>query len=148
MRLQILDLSFNFIDYILPDSFRNSRKIQLLNLSQNELTEIAPETFRNLGGLRIVDLSFNLLRSLPDLLFTGDELEKLDVSHNHLIKIPVTSVTNIAALTLCELDLSHNHIGAFSSIELSNKFRVSPFNSLSMIFVQMGLLQSRYLHSD
>lgn len=125
MRLQILDLSNNFIDYILPDTFRNSRKIQVLNLAQNELSDIAPETFRSLGDLRIVDLSYNLLRSLPDSLFSGDDLEKLDVSNNQLTKIPVTSLTNVAALKLCELDLSFNHIGAIHSMDLSNKFRVS-----------------------
>lgn len=95
-------------------------------MSENELTEIAAETFRNMGDLRIVDLSSNLLRNLPDSLFVGDDLEKLDVSHNQLTKIPVSSLTNIAALTLCELDLSHNHIGAIHSMDLSNKFRVSP----------------------
>lgn len=120
-----MDLSNNYIDYILPDTFRNSRKIQILNLAQNSLTEIAPETFRNLGDLRIVDLSYNLLRTLSDSLFVGDDLEKLDVSNNQLTKIPVTSLTNVAALTLCELDLSHNHIGAIHSMDLSNKFRVS-----------------------
>lgn len=125
VRLQILDLSNNYIDYILPDTFRNSRKIQVLNLSQNELTDVAAETFRNLGDLRIVDLSNNLLRTLPDSLFVGDDLEILDLSHNQLIKIPVSSLTNLAAMTLCELDLSHNHIGFLNSMDLSNKFRVS-----------------------
>ncbi|CRK93089.1 CLUMA_CG006599, isoform A [Clunio marinus] len=123
LRLQILDLSNNFIEYIVPDTFRNSRKIQVLNLAHNELTDIAPDTFRTLGDLRIVDLSFNLLRSIPDSLFIGDDLERLDLSHNQLTKIPVTSLTNVAALTLCELDLSFNHIGAIHSMDLSNKFR-------------------------
>lgn len=148
MRLQILDLSNNLIDYILPDTFRNSRKLQILNLAKNELIEIAPETFRNLGDIRIVDLSYNLLRTLPDSLFVGDDLEKLDVSHNQLTKIPVTSLTNVAALTLCELDLSHNHIGAIHSMDLSNKFRVSLSIYSCMVFKQMAPFQSRYLHSD
>lgn len=78
-----------------------------------------------MGDLRIVDLSSNFLRNLPDGLFNGDDLQKLDLSHNQLTKIPVQSMTNMAALTLCELDLSHNHIGAIHSMDLSNKFRVS-----------------------
>lgn len=125
VRLQILDLSYNFIEYMTPDSFRNSRKIQVFRIKANGLMEIAPETFRNLGELRIVDLSYNLLRTLPDSIFVGDDLEMLDISHNQLTKIPVTSLTNVAAMTLCELDLSHNHIGAIHSMDLSNKFRVS-----------------------
>lgn len=77
-----------------------------------------------MGDLRIVDLSFNLLRNLPDGLFVGDDMEALDLSHNQLSKIPVSSLTNIAALTLCELDLSYNNIGQIHSMDLSNKFRV------------------------
>ena len=94
-------------------------------MSNNELTEIGPETFRNMGDLRIIDLSSNNLRNLPDSLFVGDDLEKIDLSHNQLTKIPVGSITNLAALTLCEMDLSHNHIGAIHSMDMSNKFRVS-----------------------
>lgn len=56
----------------------------MLDLSENQLTEIAAETFRNLGDLRIVDLSSNLLRTLPDSLFLGDDLSKLDVSDNQV----------------------------------------------------------------
>lgn len=126
-----MDLSDNFIEYIAPDTFRNTRKLQVLKLKQNELTEIGYDTFRNLGDLRIVDLSFNFLRGIPDNLFVGDDLEKLDVSHNLLTKVIASSLTNVAALTLCELDLSHNNIGAIHSMDLSNKFRVS--NNLQII---------------
>lgn len=35
------------------------------------------------------------------------------------------SLTNLAALALCNLDLSHNGIVAIHSMDLSNKFRVS-----------------------
>lgn len=50
------------------------------------------------------------------------------MSHNSLTKIPVMSLTNLAALTMCELDLSHNSIAAIHSMDLSNKFRVSCSN--------------------
>ena len=113
------------------DTFRNSRRIQVLNLAHNDLTEISYDTFRNMGDLRIVDLSFNYLRSIPDNLFIGDDMEKIDMSHNQLTKIPVSSLTNVAALTLCELDLSHNNIGTIHSMDLSNKFRVSSFYEFS-----------------
>lgn len=49
----------------------------------------------------------------------------MDLSHNMFTKIPVMSLTNLAALTLCNLDLSHNGIVAIHSMDLSNKFRVS-----------------------
>jgi len=121
------------IEYVAPDTFRNAKNLQVLNLRQNDLTELSHDTFRTLGNLRIVDISYNLLRTLPDNLFTGDDLERLDVSHNQLTKIPVHSLNNVAAMTLSELDLSHNIIGAIHSNDLSNKFRVS----FSLHFIHM-----------
>lgn len=126
VRLQNLDLSNNFIEYLQPDTFRGSKRIQVLNLAQNELTEIHHDTFRTLGDLRIVDLSFNLLRNIPDSLFVSDVLERLDISNNQLTRLPVNSMKNLAAFSLCELDLSHNLIGAtIHSRDLSNNLRVS-----------------------
>lgn len=58
------------------------------------------------------------------LIFFSTFNNRLDLSHNLLTKIPVMSMTNLAALTLCELDLSHNSISAIHSTDLSNKFRV------------------------
>lgn len=124
MHLQWLDLSSNKIEDVASDSFRNLRKVQVLKLSNNDIEFLSNDVFRTLRELRIVELSRNSLRSLPDNLFSGDDLEKLDLSHNQLTKIPVTSIANVAALSLCELDLSNNHIGAIHSNDLSNKFRV------------------------
>lgn len=134
LHLQWLDLSSNAITEMAPDSFRNSRNIQVLKLSNNFIENLPYDIFRYLSNIRIVDISHNNLRSLPDNLFTGDDLEKLDVSHNQLTKIPVTSLANVAALSLCELGLSHNHIGAIHSNDLSNKFRVRGFPLLKCIF--------------
>lgn len=128
-KLQQLDLSDNFIDYIAPDTFRNSRKLQVIDFHQNELTEIGAETFRNLNDLRIVDLSSNLIRGIPESVFISDDMEKLDISHNQLSKVPVNSITNVAALSLCELDLSFNNILSIHSNDFSNKFRVSIIHS-------------------
>jgi Leucine-rich repeat (LRR) protein len=96
----------------------------VIDFHKNELTEIGTETFRNLNDLRIVDLSHNLLRGIPDSVFISDDMEKLDISHNQLSKVPVNSITNVAALSLCELDLSFNNILSIHSNDLSNKFRV------------------------
>lgn len=115
------------------DTFRKTKRLQVLNLAHNFLPEVSYDTFRTLGDLRIVDLSYNNLRSLPDNLFIGDDLEMLDLSHNQLTKIPVTALSNVAALTLCKLDLSHNHIGAIHSMDLSNKFRVKIIFQVSKV---------------
>lgn len=100
-----------------------------------------------MGDLRIVDISSNELKNLPDSLFVGDDLEKIDISHNFLTKIPVGSITNLAALTLCEIDLSHNHIGAIHSMDISNKFRVSQL-TYACFLKQMAPFLSICLYSD
>lgn len=63
----------------------------------------------------------------------------LDLSHNSLAKIPVMSLTNMAALTLCNLDLSHNDIVAIHAMDLSNKFRVSFFYAILLSAIADGL---------
>lgn len=88
---------------------------------------MSSETWRNQGDLRIVDLSFNSIRNFVDSFFVSDDLEKLDLSHNLLSRIPAASLTNVAALSLCELDLSYNSIASIHSMDLSNKFRVRNF---------------------
>ncbi|XP_052868495.1 chaoptin [Anopheles cruzii] len=124
-QLQWLDLSANQIVEVEHDALRNARKLQVLNLSQNGLQEIPAELFRSAYSLRVLDLAHNSLKYLPDNLVISEGLERLDVSHNQFTKIPVTALSNLAAMALCELDLSHNHIGAIHSVDLSNKFRVS-----------------------
>ncbi|RZC35020.1 hypothetical protein BDFB_001665, partial [Asbolus verrucosus] len=62
----------------------------------------------------IVDFSHNRLRSLPDNLFRETGLERLDLSHNLIGKLPLTSLSVASAATLCELDLSWNSISSLS----------------------------------
>lgn len=131
LHLQWLDLSNNQITDVDSDSFRNTKRLQVLLLSGNSIGEIPFDTFRSNQNLRIVKLANNHLRSLPDNLFISSGMEQLDLSHNQLTKIPVTTLSNLAALTLCELDLSHNNIGAIHSMDLSNKFRSLSWLDLS-----------------
>ncbi|XP_062700932.1 chaoptin-like isoform X2 [Aedes albopictus] len=121
--LQWLDLDNNAINDIAFDTFYNTKMLQVLKLSNNMITDIPMELFRNVRGLRVLEMANNHLKYLPDGLILQDGLERLDLSHNQFTKIPATSLSNLAALALCELDLSHNHIGAIHSVDLSNKFR-------------------------
>lgn len=81
-----------------------------------------------MGNLRIVDFSHNRLRSLPDNLFRESGLESLDVSHNYLGKLPLTSLSISSASTLTELDLSWNNIASLSHGGLLSRFKVFFFN--------------------
>uniref|UniRef100_A0A182M164 LRRCT domain-containing protein n=1 Tax=Anopheles culicifacies TaxID=139723 RepID=A0A182M164_9DIPT len=129
--LHWLDLSDNEITDLEYDTLRTTRKLQVLLLSHNLLTEVPAELFRTVNNLRVLELAHNSLKYLPDNLLLSEGLERLDVSHNQFTKIPVTALSNMAALSLCELDLSHNHIGAIHSIDLSNKFRSLSWLDLS-----------------
>lgn len=123
MHLQWLDLSSNQIMDLDFDTFRNTRKLQYLNLARNALAEVPGEIFKFVSGLRVIDLSHNNLRSLAENIFFNEGLESLNLANNQLTKIPITSITNLAALSVCDIDLSNNHIGAIHSADLSNKFR-------------------------
>ncbi|XP_063912433.1 chaoptin-like isoform X1 [Zophobas morio] len=126
--LQVLDLSHNRLYELDFDTFRNTKRLQFLYASQNRIAEIPNDLFRFLTNLRIVDFSHNRLRFLPDNLFREAGLERLDVSHNLLGKLPLTSLSVASAETLCELDLSWNGISS-----LSHGGQLSRFRSLSWL---------------
>lgn len=121
--LQWLELSDNLISELDWDSFKNTKRLQVINLANNFISDVSSELFRFLNGLRVIDLSNNHLRGLSENLFPNSGLEILNLANNQLTKIPVTSINTVAAMTVCEIDLSHNHIGAIHSMDLSNKFR-------------------------
>lgn len=121
IHLQWLDLSNNIISWIDYDTFRNTRKLQYLDLSDNLLSAIPDELFKLVNGLRILNLRRNYLKSLPENLIFNEGLERIDLSHNQFTKIPASSITNLAALTVCDVDLSDNHIGTIHAMDF--KFR-------------------------
>lgn len=86
--------------------------------------DVPSDLFRNLQNLRTVDLSHNRLKLLPDSLIKEGGLESLDVSHNSLTRVPLTSVSVAAASTLCKLDLSWNGITAVTNGDLLSRFKV------------------------
>ncbi|XP_011212502.1 chaoptin isoform X1 [Bactrocera dorsalis] len=129
--LQWLDLSYNSIRELDFDAFKNTKQLQLIYLDHNYLTDIPQDIFKPIYALRVIDLSHNHLRGLPDNLFYNGGMEKMDVSHNMLLKIPSSSLSSLAALTLCELHLSNNFISTIHSMDLSNKFRSLRFLDIS-----------------
>ncbi|XP_060524010.1 chaoptin isoform X2 [Cylas formicarius] len=121
--LQRLDLSWNQIYEMDFDMFRNTKKLQLLDVSNNRIADIPSDLFRFLNNLRIVNFSHNRLRALPDNLFREQGLERLDISHNMLSKLPLTSMSVATALSVCELDVSWNSISSLSHGGVLQRFK-------------------------
>lgn len=72
----------------------------------------------------MVELANNYLTSLPDLLFKDGAVERLDLSGNRLSQVPFASFKVDAALSLIELDLSNNRIGALRTPDAFGRFKV------------------------
>ncbi|XP_071444746.1 chaoptin isoform X2 [Hetaerina americana] len=111
--LQWLDLGYNDMRQLEYDAFRGTRHLQVLHADHNDLTDLPSEVFRTLSSLRVVDLSHNRLRSLPDGLFQDAALERLDLSHNMLVRAPSSALgSGQSARTMRELDISWNGISS------------------------------------
>ncbi|XP_019875931.2 chaoptin isoform X2 [Aethina tumida] len=121
--LQWLDISHNGLYEMDFDMFRNTKKLQVLLASNNRLADLPNDVFRFLNRLRIVDVSNNRLRSLPDNLFREEGLERFDISHNMLSKLPLTSFSMATAMSLCELDLSWNSISSLAHGGVLERFK-------------------------
>ncbi|XP_067012092.2 chaoptin [Anabrus simplex] len=122
-QLQWLDLAHNHLTELDFDTFRNTRRLQVLILSHNELSDVPNEVFRQLTQLREVQLSHNRLRGLPDALFTEDGLERLDLSHNQLSRMPAASLGVLAAASIVEMDLSWNFITSLHGQDVFARFK-------------------------
>ncbi|KAL3279502.1 hypothetical protein HHI36_017011, partial [Cryptolaemus montrouzieri] len=121
--LQLLDISDNMIYELDFDTFRNTKRLQILDVSNNRIADVPNDLFRFLKEIRIVNLSRNRLRALPDNLFREDGIEHLDLSHNLIGKLPLSSFSISAALNLDELNLSWNSISSLSHGGMLSRFK-------------------------
>ncbi|XP_055715759.1 relaxin receptor 1 [Phlebotomus papatasi] len=85
LNLEFLDLKFNNISNIPPDTFKGQTELMKLFLSNNDIVEITPGTFDGLNSLIWLLLRSNRLMKFP-LIELSDlqSLELLDLSHNRL----------------------------------------------------------------
>jgi Leucine-rich repeat (LRR) protein len=126
--LSFVDLSFNCLETIKIDFFRNLCCLSYLNLSYNRIKSIEDGTFLQFSFLKIFDFTANHLESISknflSVVFLFDEMEILtsyntiyffdlksdgmatkrtNLNNNHLRKIPTSFDTNI-------LDMSFNFV--------------------------------------
>lgn len=122
-----LDLGHNRITEMGFDSFRGSKKLQVFIINHNGLVDITMDLFKGFTELRLVDFSYNKIRVLPDMFFTEDNLEVLNMAHNELSRIPILSFAAHSAGIVCDMDLSYNTITALPVFEMFSRFKVKKF---------------------
>ncbi|XP_023170260.2 chaoptin isoform X1 [Drosophila hydei] len=116
-----IELSYNALERLEPQTFHNLGDLQTLNLQSNRLRSIGRHAFYNLEFLRYIDLSYNRLSNISHAAFTVlPNLAALDLMHNQLCSISLKSFHYVSnATTPLRLNLSHNHISHFDD-ELSS----------------------------
>ncbi|EDW11769.1 chaoptin isoform X2 [Drosophila mojavensis] len=116
-----IELSYNALERLEPQTFHNLGDLQTLNLQSNRLRSIARHAFYNLEFLRYIDLSYNRLSNISHAAFTVlPNLAALDLMHNQLCSLSLKAFHYVSnATTPLRLNLSHNHISHFDD-ELSS----------------------------
>ncbi|XP_030548962.1 receptor-like protein kinase BRI1-like 3 isoform X2 [Rhodamnia argentea] len=83
--MMYIDLSFNSLSGMIPESYGTMTFLQVLKLGHNELTGTIPESFGGLKSIGVLDLSHNRLQGfLPGSLGSLSFLNDLDISNNNL----------------------------------------------------------------
>lgn len=83
--LEILDLSYNMISSIPPDTFTRLDKLIRLELGQNQLSVVLHSWFRDLGNLELLVLYKNRLVEIPENAFDSlRKLKWLDLKDNYI----------------------------------------------------------------
>uniref|UniRef100_A0A452HR59 LRRCT domain-containing protein n=1 Tax=Gopherus agassizii TaxID=38772 RepID=A0A452HR59_9SAUR len=105
--LRRLYLNGNYLEILYPSMFNGLQSLQYLYLEYNVIKEILPGTLDALSNLHLLFLNNNLLRSLPDNVFGGTSLTRLNLRNNHFSHLPVRGVLDQLS-ALIQIDLQEN----------------------------------------
>ncbi|XP_066485371.1 reticulon-4 receptor-like 2 [Tiliqua scincoides] len=105
----MLDLRDNNLSGLEGGSLDTLWTLKILLLAHNSIARIWPKAFKSLGFLEKMDLSHNLLVRLPrDFSDDLTSLKDLKLAHNHLVALGFESLQYLENLE--KLDLSHNRV--------------------------------------
>ncbi|XP_022104706.1 platelet glycoprotein V-like [Acanthaster planci] len=146
--LAVLDLSWNYIQEIPEDLFKDLQMLETLKLNKNSpLYALPPGVFRDTFSLRILKIKYCQLTDLPvDLLYNTSQLEFLDLTGNGLSDLNFLSSSHVTSLTeLCLgensiTDIPDDHLFGLSMLKVLNlsenqMTRLPLLNSLSSLQV-------------
>ncbi|XP_078403822.1 SLIT and NTRK-like protein 2 [Cetorhinus maximus] len=105
--LRRLYLNGNHIERLSPALFGGLQRLQYLYLESNVIKEILQYTFHSLARLSLLYLNNNLLRSLPNNVFVGTNLTRLNLRNNHFSQLPVRGVLDQLPAAV-QIDLQEN----------------------------------------
>ena len=123
--LEILDLSHNFIGTVVPPpvdrTFKGLRRLRKLNLSYNYIKCIQPETFQILWELEELILNSNAISQIFDTTFENmTHIKKLDISGN-----PIYCDCNLKWLAVARLSSGIEIKGKCSEPERTKDLEIS-----------------------
>ena len=85
--LHTLDLSYNELTYLYPESFVYHPHLSVINFSNNKFSFFPTQFIRNLKYLTKLYLDHNLIKTLEDQDYANMRmLEELDLSNNELTR--------------------------------------------------------------
>ncbi|XP_027436982.2 tsukushin isoform X1 [Zalophus californianus] len=151
-----LDLSSNRLETVNESVLAGPGYTTLagLDLSHNLLTSLSPTAFSRLRYLESLDISHNGLAALPAESFTSSPLSDVNLSHNRLREVSVTTFTTHSQARALHLDLSHNLIHRLAPHPVGAGLPTPTIQSLNLAWNQLRAvpdlrdLPLRYLSLD
>jgi len=134
--LQTVDISNNIIERIDWSAFMEKLFVKEIDISWNNIKYIYPETFLCTPNLTSLSLANNRLLELQNgLMFSGNSLKILDISYCNISRIDETTI-KYGVSSLQELYLQHNKI-EYISFDFFNSL-----NNLKILNIGYNNLQS------
>ncbi|XP_076309663.1 uncharacterized protein LOC143224978 [Tachypleus tridentatus] len=127
INLQVIHLDHNNITVVRSTDFEGTPPLQILTLSYNNISIISSEAFTALREIRIVDLSYNRIQTLPESAFVGTKLERINLSHNVIVRPPLRSFSPVR-YSLRFIDVSANYISVIQTDEVNPLYMLYSLN--------------------
>ncbi|XP_026954477.1 amphoterin-induced protein 3 [Sagmatias obliquidens] len=120
-RLRALRLNHNELDTLGPGVFTNASGLRLLDLSSNALRALGRHDLDGLGELKMLLLFNNRLAHLDEQAFHGlGALSRLYLGCNELASFSFNHLHGLGTTHLRTLDLSSNHLGRIPVPDLAS----------------------------
>ncbi|XP_033208072.1 protein artichoke [Belonocnema kinseyi] len=145
--LQVLDLSFNKLNILSPDTLSSLTSLLELKLVRNRIRELREGAFDRLPRLTLIDLENNDLRVIErNSIRALPELQALRLGKNHIKMIPSGAFSELPLLQSAEIQENQiEEIASNAFINVPHLLFLNLSNNLLPGLDQMGLDSLRSL---